>query len=33
MKELRNRIVRVPDNGDYRSDVVRASEGVSGEGE
>jgi len=32
MKEL-TRVVRVPDDGDYLSDVVRASEGVSRGGE
>ena len=33
VKKLKNRIIRVPDDGDYLSDVVGASKGVSGGGE
>jgi len=33
VKKLKNRTIRMPDDGDYLSDVVRASEGVSGGGE
>jgi len=33
VKKLKDRIIRLLDNGDYLSDVVRASEGVGGGGE
>jgi hypothetical protein len=32
-KRLKDRIIRVLDDGDYLSDVVRASKGVGGGGE
>jgi len=33
VKKPKNRIIRVPDDGDYLCDVVGASEGLSGGGE
>ena len=32
VKKLKNRIIRVPDDSDYLSDVERASDGMSGGG-
>ena len=32
VEKLKNRIIRVPDNGNYLSDIVRASESMSGRG-
>jgi len=33
VKKLKSRIVQAPDDGDYLSDVGRASEGMRGRGE
>ena len=32
VKELKNRIIRMPNGGDYLSNVVQVSEGMSGSG-